>query len=765
MGYLEAIKRGILEGIKNRHRRIIVISGNNRETELIKILKDIFSIFKYKRLLFFGTSLKKDLEKKLSGICSRLGARFEYHLFKETDAFMGTTQEFLILDLTENLLPNDLGRLIETVKGGGIIIFLTPPLEKWKKMKLKYHEKLVTPPYKIEDTRNIFLSWFIKKLKEAEGVMIIDSDKRKIIKSFKRERKKKTNTKQLEIPKERMFSESIYKQCITQDQIDILKGLENVLVEDKISVIITANRGRGKSAVVGIFMAGFIEEMERKVKIGVTSPQIENLSTFFEFLEKTAKKIGSKVRKYEEKGFVRVKIGKGIIEYRKPPRLLKRRYDLVFIDEAAGIPVNLLYAFHEKFPKAIFSSTIHGYEGAGRSFSVRFLKRICETKEKKILHLKMKEPIRYGEGDPIEKFVYEVFLLDAEPEEISSKEIKRGVKYIAPKAEDLFLKNERMLRQFVGIYILAHYRNRPNDLLLLADAPHHFPRVLVVNGKVVNATQVAVEGGLDEEWIGRMIKGEAPSGNIIPDRILKYYRWKEFGYERGYRIVRIATHPTLMGRGIGSRMLTEIEKEARQLGFGWIGSGFGATPELLRFWLKNGFLPIHISPEKNEVSGEYSVIVIKPIKRDIKKVLQEINLEFKKRLIESLAEVHKDLDAKIARLLLSPFFKNMKYKEEFSKYEIHRLEGFIKGLFTYETSMDVIKKIVRWYFLNPKRFLDEKEEVLLIKKVFQHLSFREICRKEKISVKEAIKLLKRGIRKIWTEFKRTYRKAGRKKKR
>jgi len=39
--------------------------------------------------------------------------------------------------------------------------------------------------------------------------------------------------------------------------------------------------------------------------------------------------------------------------------------------------------------------------------------------------------------------------------------------------KEWFYNDDPKLKNFVGIYILAHYQNKPNDIAMLADAPHH----------------------------------------------------------------------------------------------------------------------------------------------------------------------------------------------------------------------------------------------------------------------------------------------------
>ena len=81
---------------------------------------------------------------------------------------------------------------------------------------------------------------------------------------------------------------------------------------------------------------------------------------------------------------------------------------------------------------------------------------------------------------------------------------------------------------------------------MLLDAPHHTARALALpNGKVVVSVELAFEGALDDASIDQALRGLKLPGNIIPDRFLKYWRLPEFAKLKGWRIVRIATHPEL----------------------------------------------------------------------------------------------------------------------------------------------------------------------------------------------------------------------------
>ena len=659
--------------------------------------------------------------------------------YEDTQEVMGTTWPLLILDLTEQLRPNDLGRLVETAAGGGIIILLTPPLSQWPNTTTEFQRRLVTYPYTIRDLKRRFIRRFVRKLYEHRGVWIVDLESGEVhgapTNSVAAEKTR------VSIPDGTLFSQKLYQLAKTQDQVNVLRLLEPMAgtPAGKRTLVVVANRGRGKSAAIGLGLAGIVDEwrhLGRRRRIIVTAPEPTNVQVLFKFLLKGLDALKLDYEVEDSDSAVKVHVGKVTVGYMKPYDVPAKRRDMTVVDEAAGIPVPMLFRILECSDRAVYSSTVHGYEGAGRGFSVRFLKSLEEFENLELETYQMTEPIRYSPTDPIERWLYDVLLLDAEPVELTPEEkamdVADAAQYYIPDLDHWYGGGgEGELRDFIGIYVLAHYRNRPDDLAMLADAPHHTARAMrLPNGKIVASLQLSREGGLSRRLISKSIReGCRIHGNLIPNVLLRHYFIRRFGRLRGIRVVRIAVHPELMDRGLGSRALMHVCAEAEDEGLDWVGSSFGASEKLLNFWLKNGFVPVHISPERNPTSGEYSVIVVKPLNKRASEVVREMNRLLKLKLVETLPDVYYFMEPEVAALLLSS--GDGRSTVHLGRVHRERLRMYVEGRMVYEAAADAIHLLVKKHFLEggaktPE--LPREDTILLVAKCLQGRGWSDAAR-------------------------------------
>ncbi|WP_243670804.1 DUF1726 domain-containing protein [Vulcanisaeta sp. JCM 16161] len=111
-----------------------------------------------------------------------VSASIDYRPYKDTDKLLGTTVDFAILDLMNDLKPNDVGRLGGIVRGGGIYIFMVPPLDEWVRQLTKFQQSLLVPQYRPEDVRHFLKIRFWNKLMGMGKALIINVNNDELIK-------------------------------------------------------------------------------------------------------------------------------------------------------------------------------------------------------------------------------------------------------------------------------------------------------------------------------------------------------------------------------------------------------------------------------------------------------------------------------------------------------------------------------------------------------------------------------------------------------
>jgi len=701
-----------------------------------------------------------DAQRRMQKFKERVNMNVEYRSYKDSEELLGITVDFAVLDFMNDLRPNDVGRLGGIVRGGGLYVIMIPPIEEWLRRLTRFQETLVTPQYKPSQVRHNFKLRFWRKLLDNEDALIIDVSRGEVVREPRIVENPPSSNRTVVIPEKTRFPRRIYELAKTQDQVEALRIMEELLDKpprgSRVNVVLVADRGRGKSAVVGLALAALahrIRKAKGRVKFAVSAMSPRNVSTLMRFLI-----MGLGVLGYDpsivsrEDQVVTVKVGGSIfVDYVAPYELLREGdRDIVVIDEAAMVPLPVLYGIHARFSRVIYASTIHGYEGAGRGFSIRFLKYLRSRDDTRVLEYELSEPIRYAPDDPVERWLFDTLLLDAEPAKIDASNIDLGsVEYLV--LNDDFFFNDEALRNFFGIYVQAHYRNEPDDLGMMMDAPHHFIRALSLSGgKIVVSVELAEEGGIDEGLIELVVKGLKLPGNIIPDRLIKYWGLVDFAKLKGWRIVRIATHPDLQGRGLGSEALRRIEEEAVSKGIAWLGVGFGVSAELLRFWLRNGYVPVHISPERNPISGEYSVLLVKPLSREAKNAVEYANREFKIRLLESLHSAFRDLEPDVVSLLARG--SSINAEPGITEAQLRRLIAYAWGPMTFENTVDAVEKLARAYLLSSDTALPELHRELLIAKALQSRGWDEVSRMLNLRRTTCILMMREVVRLLIAYF-------------
>ena len=608
------------------------------------------------------------------------GFRFDRVAPTQASELLGTTRTAVIYDAHQDFSPNVLGRLVGTVDGGGLFVLLVPPLDTWPERSGSFESSLAVPPHSADDVGGRFRKRLVGTLRDHPGVAIVDVDAETVERRGDADGSPSTRSAPATPPAgTRRFPVAAYEACLTADQSRALHALETLGDagegigdagegtdgtrrtesdgtdgERRRAVVVEADRGRGKSSAAGL-AAGSLAADGRDVL--VTAPDRRNASDLFARAEELLSETGALAGGERAAAATQTDAGDdtlhaeggGRIRFAPPAEAadLPASPDVVLVDEAAALPVRLLSSYLDA-PAVAFFTTVHGYEGAGRGFSVRFREELAAC-DHDVTEVTLSEPIRFAPADPVESWAFRALLLDARPPvaALVSDASPSSVTYRAISPDEL-ADDEHLLRAVFGLLVLAHYRTEPNDLSRLLDAPNLRARVLEHEGHVVSVALLAREGGLDSETRRSMYEGARVRGNMLPDVFTSQLRDEEAGVPVGYRVVRSATHHAARSRGLGSKLLAEIRAEFDG-DADYLGVGYGATPELLSFWRANGYETVHLSTTRNESSGEYSALRLDPLSEAGRALCDRHGRWFRDRIGDLLAEHLRDADPDVVR--------------------------------------------------------------------------------------------------------------------
>ncbi|XP_075694115.1 RNA cytidine acetyltransferase [Rhinoderma darwinii] len=742
----------IENGVAEKHRSFFVIVGDHGKDQVV-ILHHMLSksavkarpsvLWCYKKELGFSSNRKKKMRKLQKRIKSGslnineddpfelfiAATNIRYCYYNETHKILGNTYGMCVLQDFEALTPNLLARTVETVEGGGIVVLLLRTMASLKKlytMTMDVHSRYRTEAH--QDVVGRFNERFILSLASCKNCMVIDDQLNilPISSHIANIKPLPPKTQDAELTPENQELQEVklslqdtqpvgvlVENCKTLDQAKaVLKFIEAISEKTlRSTVALTAARGRGKSAALGLAIAGAVAFGYSN--IFVTSPSPDNLHTLFEFIfkgfdslqyqEHLDYEIIQSLNPEFEKAVVRVNVFKEhrqTIQYIHPADAVKLgQAELVVIDEAAAIPLPLVKSLLG--PYLVFmASTINGYEGTGRSLSLKLIQQLrqqsaesqvsmmAENKSSstqrlasaRTLHeVSLQESIRYAPGDAVEKWLNELLCLDC----LNISRIISGCPL--PETCDLYYVNrdtlfcyhkasESFLQRLMALYVASHYKNSPNDLQLLSDAPaHHMfcllppvPPTQNALPEVLAVIQVCLEGEISQQSImNSLSRGKKASGDLIPWTVSEQFQDPDFGSLSGGRIVRIAVHPDYQGMGYGGRALqllqmyyegqlagleenasnkaqeiTPISSEAVSLleetvtprknlpplllrlserpaeKLDYLGVSYGLTPKLLKFWKRAGFIPVYLRQTPNHLTGEHSCIMLKSLQEE-----------------------------------------------------------------------------------------------------------------------------------------------------
>ncbi|MFB6095701.1 MAG: GNAT family N-acetyltransferase, partial [Halodesulfurarchaeum sp.] len=205
----------------------------------------------------------------------------------------------------------------------------------------------------------------------------------------------------------------------------------------------------------------------------------------------------------------------------------------------------------------------------------------------------------------------------------------------------------------------------------------------------------------------------------LPEVLMSQLRDENAGRHVGLRIMRIATHHAARSRGLGSQLLSDIEAEFADA-VDWLGVGYGATPELVRFWEENGYGTVHLATTRNETSGEYSVLMLRPTSAAGVELRDRHAEWFAGRIRDVLSDALTDMDPDVARAALRACPAAPTTGRSLSDADWRLIGGAAYGPALYSVNPRPFRDLALAHLIDgDPGLLDARQERLLVAKLLQ----------------------------------------------
>ncbi|MFT4891762.1 MAG: tRNA(Met) cytidine acetyltransferase, partial [Halobacteriales archaeon] len=370
---------------------------------------------------------------------------------RNADELLGTTRGVIVVDAHDELRPNALGTVVGAVDGGGLLVLCTPSFDEWPDRRDGFDEGLAVPPFSVDEVTARFRRRLIDLLRRHRGSAVVDLEAGEVLDDGLTHPAPRLDEGWFRSHEVHGFPDAAYDACLVKDQEETVAALET-LREDGQAVVIEADRGRGKSSAAGLAAGSLAAE---GADVLVTAPAFRSAAEVFARARELLETLGDLDESEEQ----RLIATDGSVAFREPIDAVDaiEECDVLIVDEAAALGVDLLESTLAA-DRVAFATTVHGYEGAGRGFSVRFRDRLDES-EHEVTDVTMSAPIRYAAGDPVEVWGFHALLLDARPpvDSLVADATPETTTYRRIDAGEL-AADEHLLREVFGLLVLAHYR-------------------------------------------------------------------------------------------------------------------------------------------------------------------------------------------------------------------------------------------------------------------------------------------------------------------
>ena len=610
---LTQLKRSLSKAILLRHRVLLVLAGDANMH--LSAVCNAFLQFEHNNTR--NNALVNNADSNTERCALRLSAtRSNTDPSDKINALLGTEHELVVFDATQHFDERYFAAATGTVTAGGLLILQTPAIEHWSAQAAvnstrDYAHGAADVPLS-DQTAKVFgqtsagASHFINRIVSC----INRYDQFGALQNNTGPNQVQTSCPAFLIGPALDGTEALQHSYETwlQEQNQLLRQLMDALcAQEKSVVVVQADRGRGKSALIGRALHQLRTNVSYPItNITVTASQRSSCSVLLKHAGEPANALTA-----EHEHVTATDASDAFVTFSPLDTALATHHSLLVVEEAGSLPIAVLLRLLHQSKHIVFATTVQGYEGAGRGFAIRFA-RALDTYQPGWLKLSPTQPIRWGPHDQLEAFTDDALLQNAVlPDVPRSAYIDASNTVVSGVSKSTLANDQRLLEQVYSLLVQAHYQTTPRDLRHLLDAPYLHLFVQRANEMLTGAALVAVEGNIAAELHEPiLLKQRRLPDQILPQMLAQCSNIDAVLGNSFARVVRIAVHPALQGQGFGTRLLEQTSQLLIPVSSS-IGASFGADTRTLGFWQKSGMQPIHLGHRINPRSGLRSVCVMR----------------------------------------------------------------------------------------------------------------------------------------------------------
>lgn len=539
---------------------------------------------------------------------------------------LGDECGLLVFNAHQGFHPDAFAAALGTLRGGGDCVLLVPPPGDWPAYDDPDRARFAAYPRATAEMRGAFIERLLRLWRDEDAVVWPDDVEA-------------VDLRWAPAPRSA-------RPLLTDDQARVAAIVASVATGHAWRpLVLTADRGRGKSTLLGVCAARLLGDGMRR--ISVIAPHRRAAAALFRAAQLTA---GLAVDGVHE----RLAVDDGELCFRTPSGWSDadaQASQLVIIDEAAAIPMGWLQRLLSSCNRLVFTSTVHGYEGSGRGFALRF-RDLLEQMAPQWHSATLVDPVRWSADDPLEGLLNRSLLLDVD---LAEPGVPTGDGLSVERVEPGQLADDEiLLRAVFALLVNAHYQTRPSDLRQLLDNPDVVLWIARVDGHVVAVLLAVREGGFDAAMATAVLAGRRrPRGHLLAQSLAVHAGLDDCLCRRVLRVQRIAVHPDNRRRGVGLRLLRAAHDWADGDGIDMLGCAHGVDPGLLTFWRAAGFVPARLGVRLDPASAAHSLFLLHGISAAGEQLAAAAARRFVADLPWALAGALSELDAGVARRLLA----------------------------------------------------------------------------------------------------------------